>query len=203
MSTEKISIQKLKGAINYEVWALRTKSLLTKEGLIKAITDGPPISCEENDKALANLRLLLEDGPLLQIQHIPGSLLAWQALENLYSPKGFTSEFLTCKDFFETTLEKYGSMEPYVNRVKQLSDQLKAKDLELPNKVIIAWVLYSLPSQYDGLVGNITQSLRNNAEAYSLETLFSNLLDEAKRIESKDSSTQALYTTSTSTRGYI
>ena len=78
-------------------------------------------------------------------------------------------------------------MEEYLNKVKQLSDQLKAKKLELPKQVIIAWVLNSLTDDYEGFVSNITQSLRNNSEAFTLETLFSNLLDESKRQENKDS----------------
>ena len=32
-SSDKIIIPKLKGATNYEIWALRTKSYLIKEGL--------------------------------------------------------------------------------------------------------------------------------------------------------------------------
>jgi len=51
----------------------------------------------------------------------------------------------------------------------------------LPKQVIIAWVLNNLTDNYDGLVSNITQSLRTNIESYSIESLFSNLLDELKR----------------------
>jgi hypothetical protein len=54
-------------------------------------------------------------------------------LKNLYSPKGFSFEFLICKEFFETILSKYSFMEEYLNKVKQLIDQLKAKGIELPN----------------------------------------------------------------------
>ena len=72
-------------------------------------------------------------------------------------------------------------MEEYLNKIKQLSDQLKAKNLELPKQVIIAWVLNNLTDNYDGLVSNITQSLRTNIESYSIESLFSNLLNELKR----------------------
>ena len=90
---------------------------------------------------------------------------------------------------------KYNSMEEYLNKVKQLSDQLKAKNLELPKQVIIAWVLNNLTDNYDGLVSNITQSLRTNIDSYTLETLFSNLLDESKRQESNEANTdQALIT---------
>lgn len=43
-------------------------------------------------------------------------------------------------------------------------------------------------------MSNITQSLRTNIESYSIESLFSNLLDESKRQESIDTdNSQALY----------
>ena len=72
-------------------------------------------------------------------------------------------------------------MKEYLNKIKQLSDQLKAKNLELSKQVIIAWVLNNLTNNYNGLVSNITQSLRTNIELYSIKLLFSNLLDELKR----------------------
>ena len=53
MSSKKISIVKLKGSINYKVWALRTKALLTKEGQIDTIFN---ISNDaKNLKALSNI----------------------------------------------------------------------------------------------------------------------------------------------------
>jgi hypothetical protein len=180
-------IPKLRGATNYEVWALRTSAFLTKEGLIEAITQQPPVILQDiNDKALANIQLLVEDGPLLQIQYIRSAKEAWESLKTLYSPQGFTSEFLICRDFFNATLDKYSSMEEYLNKVKQLSDQLKAKQLELPKQVIIAWVLNNLTDNYEGFVSNITQSLRNNTSTFTIETLFSNLLDESKRQDNKE-----------------
>jgi hypothetical protein len=137
--TDKVTIQKLKGTSNYEVWSLRSDAFLIKEGQKRAIIASvPEIEQDINDKALANIKLLVEDGPLLQIQHITSAKEAWEALKNLYSPKGFTSEFLICREFFNTTLDKYTSMEEYLNKVKQLSDQLKSKQLELPKQVVIA-----------------------------------------------------------------
>jgi hypothetical protein len=195
--TDKVLMHKLKGTSNYEVWALRTDAYLIKEGQKGAIIASiPEIDQDINDKALANIKLLVEDGPLLQIQHITSAKEAWESLKNLYSPKGFTSEFLICREFFNTTLDKHSSMEEYLNKVKQLSDQLKAKQLELPKQVIIAWVLNSLTDNYEGFVSNVTQSLRNNAESFTIETLFSNLLDESKRQDNKDynNNTQILHT---------
>ena len=194
MGSDKITMAKLTGSANYPIWALRMAAFLTKESLNAVIT-ADEVSDDINGKALSNIQLLVEDGPLLQIQHITRAHEAWESLKNLYSPKGFSSEFLICREFFDTHMLKYNSMEEYLNKVKQLSDQLKAKNLELPKQVIIAWVLNNLTDNYDGLVSNITQSLRTNIDSYTLETLFSNLLDESKRQESNEANTdQALIT---------
>jgi hypothetical protein len=101
--TEKVTIPKLKGTSNYEVWALCTDAFLIKEGLKDAITSPNLIDQEQINKALANIKLLVEDGPLLQIQHAISAQEAWESLKNLYSPKGFTSEFLICREFFKQT----------------------------------------------------------------------------------------------------
>jgi hypothetical protein len=184
--SDKISICKLIGQSNYEVWSLWVQSLLVHGSLSDAIAEGTSPKKEIDQKALANIRLTIEDGPLLQIQYSKTALEAWKLLKNLYSPKGFSSEFLVCKELFETTLSKYSSMEEYLNKVKQLTNQLKAKGIKLPNQVIVAWVLNNLTSPYEGFVTMITQSYRTNSTTINLENLFSNLLDESRRQVSKD-----------------
>src|SRR4030095_4359173 len=139
-----------------------------------------------SEKALANIQLLCEDGPLLQIKHYTNAYTAWNALKELYNPCGFISEYLLIKELFEATLDKYSSIEEYLNKIKEIIDELKVRNLELPKQVVIAWILYSLGDPYEGLVSNITQSLRKDPNAYNFESLASTLIDEAKRQESKE-----------------
>ena len=65
--SERISIEKLKGALNYEVYAIRTQSYFIKYDLYKAIIDDD-IDDTLDLKTRANIDLLVKDGPLLQIQ---------------------------------------------------------------------------------------------------------------------------------------
>ena len=65
-------------------------------------------------------------------------------------------------------------MEEYLNKVKQFTDQLKAKGIELPKQVIKGFVII------------VTQSYRTNSSTIDLENLFSNLMDESRRQVSKD-----------------
>jgi len=90
--------------------------------LSNTIEEGVTPKGENNQKALANIRLTIKDGPLLQIRYSKTALEAWKLLKNLYSLKGFSSEFLICKELFKTTLSKYSSIEEYLNKIKQLTD---------------------------------------------------------------------------------
>lgn len=177
-SLDKIYLPKLRGSENYIIWSIRVKAALIKEDLympIEASSTGV-----KNNKAISLLKLYCDDGPLLYLKDIESAQEAWLRLEALYNPKGFTTEYLTLKDFFNTILNDFHSMEEYLNKVKSLVDDLKGKGIELPNQVIIAWVLNSLNDDYDGFIQNITQSLRNDPKSYTVETLFSSLIDEAR-----------------------
>ncbi len=121
-------IEPLRGEENYELWSIRMSALLSKEGLaqyIKIVNFGYSavienrLLVEPDEKAIkaeALIKLNLFDGPLLQVRHISKPYEVWKALENLYSPKGFSSEFLLCKELFDTTLEKSNNkIEIYLN----------------------------------------------------------------------------------------
>ena len=117
MGSDKITMAKLTGSANYPIWALRMTAFLTKEDLHAVIT-ADDVSTEVNGKALSNIQLLIEDGPLLQIQQITRAHEAWESLRNLYSLKGFSSEFLIYREFFNTYILKYNSIEEYLNKAK-------------------------------------------------------------------------------------
>lgn len=177
-SLDKISIPKLKGSDNYITWSIRTKATLTKEDLAAPIEEADLGA--KNNKALAIIKLLCEDGPLLYIKDLVSAKEAWSKLKDLYNPSGFTTEYLTLKEFFNNSLDDFSAMEEYLNRVKSLVDDLKGKDIVLPNQVVIAWVLNSLGAEYEGFISNIIQSLRKDPKSYTIETLFSSLIDEAR-----------------------
>ena len=61
-------------------------------------------------------------------------------------------------------------MEDYLNTIKKLSDQLKAKNLEILKQVIIAWVLNNLTEDYESLVTNLTQGSQSvNSDDINLD----------------------------------
>ena len=75
MALDKISIPKLKGSENYPIWVIRISAVLVKEGQNKIITIDD-VSNDINDRALSNIQLCIDDGPLLQIQNITRAYIA-------------------------------------------------------------------------------------------------------------------------------
>ncbi|POS81764.1 hypothetical protein EPUL_006788, partial [Erysiphe pulchra] len=171
------------------------EAVLRKE-MTNIVLETDEVSEEINSSALSSIQLCLDDGPLLQVKHIKRANLIWISLKNLYSATGFSSEFILCRDFFDTKLSKFNTMEEYLNRVKQLSDDLKAKDMQLPRQILFAWILNNLSAEYRPVVSSITQSLRNNKDAFTTESLFANLLDESKRLRFEDDNNTILFTSS-------
>ncbi|KAJ5767425.1 hypothetical protein N7533_000008 [Penicillium manginii] len=183
----KIEVPKLLGIENYTTWSIRAYALLIKEDLgfdtldpDGTISDETNITPAKNRKALAIIKLLCDDNPLLYIKDETSAIQAWNTLKELFNPKGFTTEFLVLKEFFNTTLGDFDTMEQYLNKVKLLINDLKSKDIILPNQVVIAWILNSLDEDYSGFIQNITQSLRNDPKAYTIDSLIKSLIDESR-----------------------
>jgi hypothetical protein len=193
---EVIKIPKLMGSSNYDLWSIRSEALLIEKGYYEAMTQS--ISTANPDqlgldkynilkvsatKACAYIRLTLGDGPLLQTRGINDPTILWNTLKNLYEAKGFSSEFLSCKELINTTLSLYkGDMELYLHNMRRIVNTLQAKGLELPNKFIIALILNNLTPDYEYTVAIITQTIRtNNNIVLNIDDIFSQLLDESKR----------------------
>ena len=199
MSDSNLKIDKLAGSSNWNLWSIRMEAVLIEKGYYEVMTTDPSTINNDDDnaeekakyyslalKATAQIRLALGNGPLIQTRNITNPYTLWAVLANLYEPKGFSSEFLICKELFSTTLKKSANLEAYLSKIKQLTDDLKIKELEIPTKVVIAWVLNNLTPDYDYTVAIITQSMRKNSKnSITLEDIFSYLLDESRRLNSK------------------
>jgi len=212
MEGNKVLIPKLLGQSNYELWSLRMQAILVEKNLGSFILNPLPITAtttiEEkialetsSNRALAFIQLSLGDGPLLQIRNIITPIEAWNTLKNLYSLQGFSSEFLLYKELQSTTLSTSQNIEDYLNTIKRIIDDLTSRDIILPSRIVLAHVLNNLTPDFENFTATITQNLRVN-NTLDLETLYSNLIDESKRLEERENNnTTALYTRkSTTTR---
>jgi hypothetical protein len=202
-------IDKLKGAVNWDLWRIRIRALLAEKGLIDAIKTEKEFPEDiskkkieeykekrESDsiKAAAIIRLNLGDSPLIQTKNIDenDARELYNRLEALYAPKGFSSEFLIAKELFSTTLAKEGnSIERYLTKIRGFTDELALKNKAIPTEIIVAYTLNNLTSEYDYIVAAITQNFRDEKKI-DLDDLFSAIIDESRRLSAKEPKELAL-----------
>lgn len=183
----------LEGSDNYDLWALKTELVLMKDGLEAAISDQPNELTEQQKKnARVIIQLSLEKGPLWHTKDLTSAKDIWTKLQQVYKPKGFSSELLILKEFFNAHLSDFDTIEQYLDKVKLLHDELRSKNLALPDKATMAWILNSLTEEYDVAVQAITQAFRGNPEAYTLDDLISSLIDESRALKHRGDQVNAL-----------
>jgi hypothetical protein len=203
------TVPKLKGSQDWDLWKIRIRALLAEKGYIDGIKskkEFPKNTAkdiidtyieerkETTIKAAAILRLHLGDGPLIQTKNIKkdDAEALYNKLKVLYEPKGFSSEFLITKELFSTTLGGCGnSIEQYLSKIRSLTDDLAVRNKTIPIEIIAAYTLNNLTREYDYIIAAINQAFRKE-EKINLDNLFSQITDEAKRIQDKEPKEMAL-----------
>ena len=74
-------------------------------------------------------------------------------------------------------------MEAYLNKITRLVNDLKARDIAIPNQVIGALILSNLTKEYDYIVAIITTGLRQQTNI-NLTEIYTQLIDESRRLKS-------------------
>jgi hypothetical protein len=107
------------------------------------------------------------------------------ALKNLYESKDFSSEFLICKELFNTRLQNTDNLENYLAKIRRLIDDLKVKNIILSDRFIAAYILNNLIKNYENIIAIIIQSIRFTS-IINLEDLSAQLIDESRRLKYKN-----------------
>ena len=107
----------------------------------------------------------------------------------MYIPRRFSLEFILFKEFFKATFSSLGTVENFLATIKRVSTSLKAKDLELPDKLVITWTLHNLGPEYKAFIASTTQSYRAESTALDQDNLFTNLMDKSRRLQDMDQNT--------------
>jgi hypothetical protein len=71
-------------------------------------------------------------------------------------------------------------MHDYLTEIRRLLIELASLGIDFPKQIVFAWVLNNLDQSYAPIIQNIVQSLRRDAESYTIESLFANLIDESR-----------------------
>src|ERR1700742_2039101 len=202
----KTKIEPLKGARNWNIWCIRIKALLAKDDLSatiklkKEFSKGTPKDeieeytaerSSEAIKASAIIRLNLGDSPLIQTATIAedDAEALYRRLESLYSPKGFSTEFILAKELFETTLAGCGNnVENYFAKIRRYTDEIELRKKAIRKAIIAAFALNNLTDDYSAIIAAITTKYRDNDNDndIDLDDLFNAIIDESRRLKKKE-----------------
>ena len=144
---------------------------------------------EKDQKGLATLKLIVEDGPLSHIKRAKTLGEAWLILKNQYDKEDFSAIFVVIKKFIRIKYLKT-KVGPFLNEIWTLVNDLEAKGVNLPETFVNAWVLERLDKLYDDFKTSIYSTLRDNANTYTLEQLSSHIMDESRRRQSMSDSSE-------------
>lgn len=179
----RFGVEKLRGSTNYVTWATKIEALLLRDNSSIAINQkhlGP-----KNTNAQITITLLCADGPLLHIRGMPYAYDMWHKLKELYKPSGFITEYITLRQFVRIRLANYDRMEEYLNDIQRLLNDLHSQNIVLSKQLIIMWTLNNLGDEYKAYTTAIIQALRKDPNAYTVDSLFASLNDEARGKENE------------------
>lgn len=160
MSGNQMSIERLKGRENFASWRVGAKAHLTCKGLFKEITvDVAALtdtkSKEANEKALAELTLLLDPCMYNYIEDCKTFGEAWNALIGAFEDKGAVRKIGTLGSWFTLKLQDCESMEDYVSKHLNLRSKVKAAGFNIEEEVAASIMLVGLPEEYKPMVMSI------------------------------------------------
>ena len=178
----RFSVQKLNGE-NYPVWSYKLQLMLIRDDLWSVIKDPTPILIDaawrkKDDQARALIGLMVEDNQLMHIMAADTARAAWDTLKEYHQKATLTSKVHLLKRLCRLVLKESGDMEEHINTFSNYVTQLAALGQCLPDDLMAALLLGSLPESFDTLV----TALESRPEAdLTLQLVKSKLIDEYKR----------------------
>lgn len=171
---------------NYLVWSFKLKLFLTKEGCWDVIEDPLPLLDQRNaewkkkySQAYANIGLLIEDNHLSHIKYAKTAEDAWDILKKYHQQSTLSNKVYLIRKICRIQLSADGNMESHMSQMMDYIEKLKGIGEELFNyKWIIAFLLNSLPVEYDTL---ITALETRKDDELTLDLVKSKLIDEWSR----------------------
>ena len=154
---------------------------------------------KKNNKALATIKLSLEDSVLILVLGCDTAYEAWQNLLDRYEQVTMQNVILCERRYRECKMEEGTSVQEHINKHKLLVRELAAIGQKVDDDRQVMELVLSLPPSYDALVN----SLQLVQEGLTMKLLESQLLlEEQKRTERKnEDATVAMYSAKVGGRG--
>lgn len=190
----KIAIERLTGS-NYEAWKFNAEMLLAREQLWKYVEEAPPNPItpawkEGDHRTRGTIALLVGPGQRRLIQKCKSAKETWKKLEDTFEKSTPTTVLSMLRRVMTLKFSEGEDVGQHLNDLEDLFERLANAGYELPEKIQILIVLWSMPDTYD----NLGQALVNVADKdLTLELIKVKLTDEAlKRQETNISGESVL-----------
>ena len=175
-------VQKLNGE-NYPVWSYKIQLMLIKDDLWTVIKDPTPspidaVWSKKDDQARALIGLMVEDNQLMHIMNADTARAAWDTLKEYHQKATLASKVHLLKGLCRLVLKESGDMEEHINKFSNYVTQLAALGQHLPDDLIAALLLGSLPESFDTLVTALESRPEKDLTSQLVK---SKLIDEYKR----------------------
>lgn len=189
INTSSLVMDKLKGIENYNSWKFMMKMVLIHEDLWdfveKESTKAEHV--KKVQKALARIALSVQPAAFAHVRSAKTAHEAWTNLQKAYEDRGLCRRLTLLRALFNTKLENQ-SMESYINKIVEISQQLSDIGSPLDDDFIAVIMLSGLTEDYDPLI----MAIENSNIKLSSEVVQGKLLQENLRRDDKSESGSAL-----------
>lgn len=162
------------------------KMILVHEDLWECVSDDTG-DCKKKQRAQAKIALAVSAAAIPHIRNAQSAKEAWDNLQKAYEDKGLCRRLGLLRTLFGTKLNECENMECYVNKITEISQQLREIGSPLEDDFVAVIMLSGLTATYDPFI----MAIENTAVKLSSELVKSKLLQENLR-GSEESATALL-----------
>ena len=184
-SIAKFDIKRFDGQINFSIWKVQMRAVLTQNGLKKAL-DGkskkPPTMTDESwedldEKALTAIQLCLSDDVLREVIQETSTAALWNKLEALYMTKNLANKLRLKEKLYTLRMTEGSSLRAHLNEFNAILIDLENLEVKIEDEDKAVLLVVSLPPSYKHFKEIM---LYSSSETLSYEDVKSNLLSKEK-----------------------
>lgn len=131
---------------------------------------------ETNERAIAEITLMVEPNNFAHIATAVTAKDAWKALMNAFEDSGLTRKVELLKQLVQLKLSDFDSMEEYVNGLVMTSLKVKNTGMNIDDELVASLMLAGLPEDFRSLV----LAVENSKSKLSVDMVKNLLLQDAK-----------------------
>ncbi|VFQ78488.1 unnamed protein product [Cuscuta campestris] len=177
VKSSNVSVEPFDGRGDFTLWQQRVKSVLTREGTIKALkvkvqrtekmTDAEWAKHRKNDKpeklseeewedlkdmATSTICLCLANNTLREVLGLTDPVDIWDKLESRYKSKSLTSRLYLKKRLFGLQMAEEANFNGHLDEFNKITTELESIDVKIEEEDKALLLLASLPSSFDNIV---------------------------------------------------